>query len=173
VGRSDHAALLVGFASGASFLKCWLRSLNRGSLIAVPGGEEHIGACTCCGRPTYSGAGELTSSTGELADYWYRWSEGHQGRFTLAIAFRNEFGEEIENGGVVVVSGRVDPHNIVYAVLSAEESPWPDFGAFGKVTERIEALARAESTRLFEFVDAISAGEHRLSSRILSSGLKG
>jgi hypothetical protein len=104
--------------------------------------------------PTYSGAGTLTTSSLAVADYWYRWSEGHQGRFTLAIAFRNDFGEEVEDGGVVVVSGRVDPHDIVYVVLTPEESPWSDFGAFGKVTERDEALARAETTRLFEFVDA-------------------
>ena len=120
---------------------------------------------------TYSGAGELASSTVVLADYWYRWTEGHEGRFALALAFRNEVGEEIEDGGVVVVSGQVSPDNIVYAVLSPENSPWSDFGAFGKVRDREDALARAESTRLFEFVDAISAGEHRLASRILGCGL--
>ena len=142
------------------------------SVEAIPDGEEHESACSCCGRPVYSGCGELHSDVAALADYWYRWSEGHEGRFTMAVAIRDELGEPVENGGVVVLSGRVDPENIVYSVLSPADSPWAGFGAYGHVIDRDAALANAGPTNLFNIVDAISANEKRLASRVLAWGLK-
>ena len=141
------------------------------SIQAIPGGEEQESECSCCGRPIYSGYGELQTDTVALADYWYRWPEGHAGRFTLAVAIRDELGEPVEQGGVVVLSARVDSDNIVYSVLRPEDSPWDDFGAYGRVIDRETALARAGSTNLFSIVDAISANERRLSSRILDGGV--
>jgi len=142
------------------------------SVRVIPDGEEHESACSCCGRPIYSGYGELHTDTAALADYWYRWAEGHEGRFTLAVAIRDESGEPVEDGGVFVISGRVDPESIVYSVLEPDDSPFGDFGAYGRVIDRETALANAGATNLFNLVDAISENERRLSSRILSCGLK-
>lgn len=100
---------------------------------AIPDGEEHESACSCCGRPIYAGAGELHT-------------------------------------GTRVIAARMDSENIVYSVLAPEDAPWSDFGAYGQVVDRGRALEASESTGLFNIVDATSANEHRLSSRILVPG---
>jgi len=143
--------------------------MSKINVTAVPDGDEHTQACSCCGRAIYQGGGDLRSGNLGLADYWYRWSEGHQGRFHLAIHVRGQGGEPIENGGVVVIAGRIDSENIVYFVAEPADSPWQDFGAYGSVISREKALEQAESNGLFDIVDAVAANETRLSSRILQN----
>ena len=140
--------------------------------VADQDGKEFTDSCSCCGRPICCGAGELRTEKLALVDYWYRWAEGHAGRFMLAIAFRDTEGEPIENGGVVVASGRVESESIIYTVLSPEDSPWSDFGIFGQVIDREAALSNADATNLFGVIDSICVNENRLSSRILECGLK-
>lgn len=141
-------------------------------VVIVPFGDEQTFACSCCGRPIYAGAGDIRSAEGGIADYWYRWSEGHQGLFHLAVHLRGTDGEPVEDGGVIVLSGQVDAENIVYSVVEPERSPWADFGAYGAAIGRSQALENAGTTGLFDIVDSIAANEHRISSRILSGWLK-
>lgn len=141
-------------------------------VIAVPEGEEHLSSCSCCGRPIYSGYGELKAEGVGIADYWYRWPAGHQGLFNLAIAFRDGEGEPVEDGGVVAVSVRIDSRNIIYTVQEPEEAPWSDFGAYGKVVSRALALEEAQANNLFNIVGAVCANERRISTRVLGSGLQ-
>ena len=136
----------------------------------VSNGEEHTDSCKCCGRPIYQGCGELRTEGKTLVDYWYRWSEGHEGRFALAVCPRSDNGEP--SVGVVVMSGWLDSEGIHYAVLEPNDSPWPAFGAFGPILSRKQALEGPIAQDLFGLVDAIVANERRLSSRILSCGLK-
>ena len=136
-------------------------------VTAVPDGEEHATTCSCCGRPVYEGCGELQSQDSLIADYWYRWSEGHEGRFTLAVGLYDQHGERL--GQVAVLSTRIADGNIIYTVLEPADSPWTDFGPFGSVLSREQALALPN---LFNVVDAISANESRVSARILASGLR-
>ena len=137
---------------------------------AIPDGEEQTASCSCCGRPVYEGCGELQSEATLLADYWYRWSEGHEGRFTLAVSSYDDRGERA--GGVAVVSGHVTDTDIIYSVLDPEDSPWADFGDFGQVLTRSEALHGPTNNNLFSVVDAVVANESRISSRILACGLR-
>lgn len=141
-------------------------------VVVVPEGEEHLSSCSCCGRPIYSGCGELEAEGTTIADYWYRWSEGHQGRFNLAIAFRDSKGEPVEDGGVVAIAVRIDSGNIIYTVQEPEEAPWSDFGAYGRVMSRALALREAQATNLFNIAGAVSANERRISTRVLGSGLQ-
>jgi hypothetical protein len=123
--------------------------------------------CDCCGRPIYLGCGELTSGGRALADYWYQWAEGHEARFYLAVSPRDSSGNCVEDAGVSVLSARIDAADLVYSVIEPEQSPWSDFGAFGKVLPRDEVLNSSDSNSLFLFVDAIAANEPRLAARIL------
>jgi hypothetical protein len=124
-------------------------------------GDETVAACRCCGRPLYEGRGILKAKDGDLANYWYEWSEGHIGRFVLAISPCNE--DSSLRGGVAVVSGRIDSGNIIYTVLDAVDSPWARTKSF-RILDREEALSISD---LFNLVDAIAANERRISSRIL------
>jgi hypothetical protein len=127
-------------------------------------GDETVAACSCCGRPLYEGRGLLKAKDGDLADYWYQWSEGHMGRFVLAISPCNEY--RSHRRGVAVVSGRIDSGNLIYTVLDAVDSPWAATKSF-PVLDREEALSISD---LFNLVDAIAANERRISSRILECG---
>jgi hypothetical protein len=130
-----------------------------------PDGDEAVEACRCCGRPIYEGRGVLESTGGDLADYWYRWSEGHEARFLLAISPCSDLGEP--RGGVAVVSGRIDRDNIVYSVVEPVDSPWAGTKLFGPILSREDALNGSLVPDLFQLVDAIAANEQRLSARIL------
>ena len=102
-----------------------------------------------------------------LAAFWYQWSEGHQGRFRLAVARFNE--EDVLIPGVVCMAAVIKEDALHYGVCEANEAPWPDFGAFGPVAEREHALD--DKDWLFTLVDAITENDPRLSSRILANGL--
>lgn len=129
---------------------------------AVPDGEEQTSACPCCGRPIYEGEGCLTSEDGDLADYGYRWAEGHGARFTLGIAPIDEQGARY--GGLAVITCRSDGESLIYTILEPEDSPWGDTEAFGPVLTREQVKSLPN---IFSFVDAISASESRISTRIL------
>ncbi|MGB1563190.1 MAG: hypothetical protein ACPHN2_16985 [Sinimarinibacterium flocculans] len=142
------------------------------SVIAEPEGEEKLSSCPCCGRPIFSGCGTLKAEGVAIADDWYRWPEGHQGQFSLALASRNSGGEPVDDGGVVAIAVRLDGEKIIYTVQEPEEAPWSDFGAYGKLVSRALALREAPVRNLFHIAGAVSANERRISTRVLSSGLQ-
>ena len=104
-----------------------------------------------------------------LAAFWYQWSEGHQGRFSLAIARFDD--EDCLVPGVVCVSARIEAQALVYSVLEPQAAPWPNFGAFGAIADRESALEDRQT--VFALIDAITANDSRLSTRILANGLQG
>ena len=138
-------------------------------IFIEPEGEEFSTRCSCCNRPIHWGHGWLMSQGQSLAAFWYQWAEGHQGRFSLAIARFDE--EDHLIPGVVCVSARIDAQALIYTVLEPEDAPWPDFGAFGAIAGREPALE--DGQRIFSLVDAIAANDSRLSTRILTTGLQG
>jgi hypothetical protein len=133
-----------------------------------PEGEEFETHCTCCGRPIFWGHGWLDSEKGALAAYWYQWSEGHQGRFALAVA-RFDDNEHLIPG-VVSVTGRIENEAINYSIVEPYEAYWTNLERFGPMLNREVALTC--KTQIFEIVDAIVANDQRISSRILSCGLR-
>lgn len=116
----------------------------------------------------HTGAGDLLLHGRPIADYWYQWTDGHEGRFYIAVCPRDPNGEPIEGAGVVVISAYQDDENVIYSVLEPADSPWSDFGAYGPVLSRATALGSDWSPGLFELVDAVAAKEPRLAARILN-----
>ena len=108
------------------------------------------------------------SGTKSLSAFWYQWSEGHDGRFALAVARFDD--EDCLVPGVVCVTARIEDEALQYGVLEPDSCPWPNFGAFGFISIREEALL--DRQRVFALIDAIAENENRLSSRILASGLR-
>jgi len=167
--RREHRAILCARVANHNAAVCRSSSplghMTTIDVVAKPDGDENVDACTCCGRPIYEGRGALESSGSDVADYWYRWSEGHEARFILAISPCNDHGEP--RGGVAVISARIDRGNIVYSVVEPADSPWTGTSTFGPILTREEALKGPLVPDLFNLVDAIAANEQRLSSRIL------
>src|SRR5688572_23044197 len=118
-------------------------------------GTESTTLCECCGRAIYEGYGVLRSGQDDLADYWYRWSEGHEQRFCLAISACDSNSSPV--GGLAVVSARREGDSLVYTVLEPDQSPWPDSPTFGPVLTREQALSGQVTPNLFGLVDAIVA----------------
>jgi hypothetical protein len=129
-------------------------------------GTETSAICSDCGRLTFDGAGILTSEEGDLADYFYSWTEGHERRFMLAISPCARDGSPI--GAVAVVAANVDEENVVYTVLEPSESPWDGNIVLGPILGRQQILVDNLIPEIFALVDAIVANERRLSSRILT-----
>ena len=143
-----------------------LPNVSISATVAEPEGDEIETSCTCCGRSIFWGHGWLTSEDKSLAAYWYSWSTGHAGRFVLKLALFDE--QDVLVPGVVSIAAHIDQQAIHYSVVEPEEAIWSglDFTGFGPALSRAEALGHQK--HLFAVVDAISARERRLSSRILS-----
>ena len=137
------------------------------SVSASPEGEEFETLCNCCGRPIYWGHGWLDSEMGALAAYWYQWSEGHQGRFALAVARFDE--KEHLIPGVVSVSAWIENEALNFSIIEPSETSWMNLERFGPLLSRAKGLD--SKNEVFEIVDAIVANEQRISNRILSSRL--
>lgn len=133
--------------------------MNRATV--VPDGEEKVGVCTCCARPMYSGCGGIVVDDEEVAGYWYRWSEGHEGRFVIAIAW-----EENEDY-VATAWGDAAPEGISYGIQEISDSPWGEMSDYGRHLGRQELLESIGlRTTFFELGDILAANESNLSLRI-------
>lgn len=96
-----------------------------------------------------------------MAGYWYQWSEGHEGRFAVGVAW----GEE--EGFVATASGITASEGIRYGINEIEDSPWGDMSDYGRHLSRHELLELVSlRTKFFELVDALAAKEPNLSRRI-------
>lgn len=133
-------------------------------MFTVTNGDERVAECSCCNRPVYKGLGELQSSEALLAEYAYRWPEGHEGKFTLAIRIYDKEGNPAK--GVAVLRGWKENGGVAFSVLDPEDSPWQDFGTAGPVLRREQVLLPSFKTRLFEFADEIVRDDDRLSRRL-------
>lgn len=138
------------------------------AVTATREGDEFQTLCECCQRPVYWGYGWLESEARALAAYWYQWPEGHEGRHFLGIARFDE--QEQLVPGVICISAQINGENLEYVICSASDAPWRDFGSFGAIASRDDALK--DQARIFTLVDAIEANESAISSRILSCGLR-
>ena len=138
------------------------------SVWTEPQGEESESICACCDRLLHEGEGVLISESGDLADYAYRWADGHESRFSLAVSACDEHGEPC---GLAVVSCRSDGESLIYSIVEPADSPWPDNDVFGPVLSRHQILVEKLVPSLFNLVDAITTNDDRISSRILSASL--
>jgi hypothetical protein len=137
------------------------------SVVVEPDGEETATLCECCGRAMFDGCGILRSGEDDLADYWYRWSDGHEQRCYLAVSACDSNCCPV--GGLAVLSAHGDGQGISYSVLGPGDSPWPSHPTFGPVLTREQVLSGDIVPNVFALVDAIAANEPRLASRILSA----
>ena len=126
---------------------------------------EAESSCPCCSRPVYEGKGILGCDEGELAIYGYRWSEGHESRFSLGVVGVELTGEI--KPGMAVVSCRSDGESLIYEVLGPESAPWSSTDSLGPILTRQDVLEHNVIPNLFLFVDAITANDSRLYKRIL------
>jgi hypothetical protein len=134
------------------------------SLVTEPIGAEEADSCPCCGRPIYEGTGWLLEGESEKAFYVYRWAEGHEVAFSLAVA--GTVGEHMRNG-FVAISCRQEDSNLNFSVYEAADSPWGDTDEFGPLLSRAQALdPEGLYPDLWGLVDRITELEPRLADRI-------
>ena len=125
---------------------------------------ETTSDCVCCGCPTHQGTGWLLRGDDELASYRYRWVEGHDIAFSLAVA-GTESG--FMRPGFVAVSCCQKGEDLSYTVIEPPDSPWEDSESLGPVLSRQEALRpNGLYSDLWHLVDTIVEHEPRLAQRI-------
>lgn len=137
------------------------------SLTTEPVGHESTEPCTCCGRSIFEGAGWLLRGDKEIANYSYRWSDGHEVAFSLAVAGTNA---EHMRDGFVVVSCRQQDTDLSFSVCEPKDAPWGETQHLGSVLTREQALdPQGLYPDLWSLVDSITELEPRLADRIRST----
>ena len=125
---------------------------------------EATSACSCCGRSVHQGTGWLLRGEEEAACYRYRWAEGHDVAFSLAVAGTIEGSMR---PGFVAVSCHQKGEDLSYSVTEPADSPWQESESLGPVLSRLEALdANGHYPDLWHLVDTIVQHEPRLAQRI-------
>lgn len=128
---------------------------------AIPDDKEVIRTCPCCGMSVFSACGGIVIDGEEVAGYWYRWSEGHEGRFEIALAWVND------EAYVATAWGHTSVEGIQYGVNEVDDSPWGDMSEYGTHLGRQSLLnLPAERGKFFELADTLAVHEPNLSKRI-------
>lgn len=137
------------------------------SFVTEPVKNELSRPCPCCGRSIHEGSGWLLAGNEERACYSYRWSEGHDVRFILAIA--GVTAGEMRQGFAIVSCAKIG-EALQYSAINPEGSPWEASDAIGRPLTREEVLApEGPYPDLWQLTDAIVQHEPRLAERILTS----
>jgi hypothetical protein len=114
----------------------------------------------------HEGHGWLLRGEDEVACYAYRWVEGHEIKFLLAIAGTTASGHM--RNGFAVVSCSQQGQDLHYSAVDPDQSPWEESDELGRPLTREEALDPAGAyPDLWELTDAIALYEPRLESRIV------
>ncbi len=106
--------------------------------------------------------GRVENQLGDVeADYWLQIPTGHPNKFTIAISIsKNDLSR------VAVLYGKNNEEGLNYWIQDLDNSPWEDFGEYGKVIGRDEVLADQYKAFYFDVVDKISANDTRLKAQI-------
>jgi hypothetical protein len=99
----------------------------------------------------------------EIAIYWYRWPEGHQGLFAIAIAW------EADASYVATTLGEATLDGIRYTALDQSQSPFGDTSEFGVHLDRAELLELPDADVFWSYVDVVAANEPNLMPRIATA----
>lgn len=128
----------------------------------IPEIEEVKSSCSCCGRELYSSYGDIVVGDETVAGYWYRWANGHEGRFSLAIQWHHpELGMR-----VVALGAEAMEEGIRYSLLDPCDSPFGDLSDFGDHLDREKALVQADLVDFWGYVDAVASADPGLAKHI-------
>ena len=117
--------------------------------------------CRCCGRTILLGSGVLVVDNDAVASYWYAWSEGHRGLFSLAVHWGPE-----PDARIVVCSCACDRSGTKLSLDDSATESWPELSQLGPILGRAEALADPDYPAFFDLFDAVIALEPRLGPRV-------
>jgi hypothetical protein len=119
-------------------------------------------SCECCENEIKLFCGRVDNLLGDVeADYWIRIPTGHPNKFTVAISIsKNDLPR------VAVLYGENDEEVLTYWIQDIDNSPWEDFGDYGKVLGRGDVLSDQYKALYFDVVDKIAANDSRLKAHI-------
>jgi hypothetical protein len=128
--------------------------------LVRPDERERTDPCRCCGRPTRSACGAIIADGREIASYWYRWPEGHEGRFAIAVAWDD--GEPF----VATATAQASRLGIRYGLHEVPECPFGDMSDYGRHVGRSELMSLPAARTFWKFVDVIASHEPNLHPRV-------
>lgn len=135
---------------------------NKDRFSVIEEDELESSSCSCCESEIKLFCGRVENQLGDVeADYWIRIPTGHPNKFTVAISIdKNDYPR------VAVLYGENGDDGLTYWIQEIENSPWEDFGDYGKVIGRDEVLADQYRAFFFDVVDKIAACDARLKQQI-------
>ena len=113
--------------------------------------------CGCCGNVIRNYCGHIVESGNVVSNYWLRIPEGHPGFYTLGIAIDKD-----SNPRGAVLIGKADETGKSYTIQNTDNSPWSDFGEYGRILEREQVLADPSKALIFSLCDCIASQDSRL-----------
>lgn len=136
--------------------------INKDRFSVFEEEELESESCGCCENEIKYFCGRVENQLGDVeADYWLRIPTGHPNKFTVAISIsKNNFSR------VAVLYGENSQDSLTYWIQDLDNSPWEDFGDYGKVIGRDDVLADQYKAFFFDVVDEISASDTRLKTQI-------
>ncbi|MCJ8319516.1 MAG: DUF2199 domain-containing protein [Colwellia sp.] len=124
--------------------------------------ELESSSCDCCETEIKLFCGRVENQLGDVeADYWLRIPTGHPNKFTVAISISKN-----DSPRVAVLYGENNEENLTYWIQDLDNSPWEDFGDYGKVIGRNDVLVDQYKAFYFDVIDKISATDSRLKAQI-------
>ena len=130
-------------------------------------GDEDTSACVCCGRSVYEGIGWLLRGDDEIACYLYRWAEGHEVAFSLAVAGTKD---GYMRPGFVSVSCRQKDGDLSYSVTEPTDSAaYPQGARSRRHRERHVALVVHGAAHLQLLARVRSPGRSSHFQRVLQN----
>lgn len=136
--------------------------IHKDRFSLVEEDELEASSCQCCEKPVRLFCGFVENKLGQVeADYWLRLPTGHLNKFIVAISISKN-----NKPRVAVLYGENSEDGLTYWIQDIENSPWEDFGEFGKVMEKDDVLADQYKEFFFDIVDKIAASDSRLKVHI-------
>lgn len=136
--------------------------INKNRFTVFEEDELEPSSCSCCETEIKLFCGRVENSLGDVeADYWLRIPTGHSNRFTIAISISKN-----DQPRVAVLYAENNEEGLTYWIQDIDNSPWDDFGDYGKVISRDGVLSDQYKALFFDVVDKIAENDSRLKAQI-------
>ncbi len=139
--------------------------MSKAAITIEPTGENHTGACSCCGRSSRCVWGFAYANETCLAAYFVHWTLGHVSdhcaNFDMIIG---PWGEDAiaEKRSAVGLAYQLTEAGPSLMVIDASTRPVADSPLIGKALSRLQVVGTAMAESAFALADAVLAHDPRV-----------
>lgn len=123
-------------------------------------GNEEESRCACCGNKSSTGHGFVYRNNHAYAVYYCAWSLSHAEKtvsFALAIGEWDD-ASTVDDRVCFGIEAKENESQILFRVLSPDESPWPNTNLLGNMLARENALNHEKISEIFTILEEVMRG---------------